>query len=79
MVDELESVSAEAGVSAMPTYMVYSWGRVIDQCVGAGKERLEALAKKYNALPNPPQPKYETVVESVDRSGDERLVVVRVQ
>lgn len=47
-VDELEDVSGEAGVSAMPTFMVYQNGKVVDQLVGASKEKLEALVKKYN-------------------------------
>jgi len=47
-VDELEDVSAEAGVSAMPSFFVYKNGAVVDQLVGASKDKLEALCAKYN-------------------------------
>lgn len=46
-VDELEDVSSEAGVSAMPSFYVYKEGKVVEQFVGANKEKLEALVKKY--------------------------------
>lgn len=77
-VDQLESVSSEAGVSAMPTYMIYSWGRVIDQLVGGNETKFEAFVKKYDGLPIPPQPKYETVLDYVDRSDDKHFTRVRV-
>ena len=47
-VDELEDVASEANISAMPTFLVYKDGKVIDQMVGASKEKLEQLVKKYN-------------------------------
>ena len=47
-VDELEDVSGEAGVSAMPSFFVYKDGAIIDQMVGASKDKLEALCVKYN-------------------------------
>ena len=46
-VDELEDVTAEAGVSAMPSFFVYKDGAVVDQMVGASKEKLEAMVKKF--------------------------------
>jgi len=46
-VDELEEISAEAGVSAMPSFYIYKNGQVADQLVGASKEKLEELVKKY--------------------------------
>lgn len=47
-VDELEDVTSEAGVSAMPSFYVYKDGKVVDQIVGASKEKLEALVQKYS-------------------------------
>lgn len=46
-VDELEDASSKAGVSAMPSFFVYKDGQIVDQLVGASKEKLEALVKKY--------------------------------
>jgi thioredoxin 1 len=47
-VDELEDVAAEAGVSAMPTFMIFKGGKKIEEIVGANKEKLADLCKKYN-------------------------------
>ena len=47
-VDELDDVSAEAGVSAMPSFFVYKNGQKVDELVGASKEKLQALIAKYN-------------------------------
>ena len=41
-------VSSNAGVSAMPSFFVYKEGKVVDQLIGASKEKLEALVKNYN-------------------------------
>ncbi len=78
-VDELEDISAEAGVSAMPTYMIYSWGKVIDQLVGGSEVKFEALVKKYDGIPIPPNPQseYVTVLDYVDRSDDKHYKQVR--
>jgi thioredoxin 1 len=46
-VDELDSVSSSAGVSAMPSFYVYRDGSVVDKMVGASKDKLEELVKKY--------------------------------
>ena len=46
-VDELDDVASEAGVSAMPSFYVYKNGKVVDQMVGASKEKLEQLCEKY--------------------------------
>ena len=46
-VDELESVAQEAGVSAMPTFMIYKDGKNVDSLVGASKEKLESLVQKF--------------------------------
>mmetsp|Transcript_40463 Transcript_40463/g.67795 ORF Transcript_40463/g.67795 Transcript_40463/m.67795 type:complete len:104 (+) Transcript_40463:143-454(+) len=47
-VDELDSVAASCGVSAMPTFQVWKGGEKVDEMVGASKEKLEALVVKYN-------------------------------
>jgi Thioredoxin len=44
-----QSVAAEAGVSAMPTFQVYVDGKKVEELVGAAKEKLEGLVKKYAA------------------------------
>ena len=46
-VDELDEVTEKAGVSAMPSFFVYKNGAVVDQLVGASKEKLEAMVKKH--------------------------------
>lgn len=46
-VDEVDQAAAEAGVTAMPSFFVYKEGKVVDQMVGASKEKLEELVKKY--------------------------------
>ena len=53
-VDELEDVASDSGVSAMPTYMAFSRGRVVDQLVGGSDVKLEAFVKKYDRVPLPP-------------------------
>merc|ERR1712032_506868 len=47
-VDELEDVAAECGISAMPTFQVWSNGAKIDELVGASADKLEELIKKHN-------------------------------
>ena len=46
-VDELEEVSAKAGIEAMPSFFVYKNGIKVDELVGASSEKLEKLIKKY--------------------------------
>lgn len=46
-VDELEDVTSEAGVSAMPSFYVYKDGEVAEKLVGASKDKLEDLVKKF--------------------------------
>ena len=46
-VDELEEISSEAGISAMPSFYIYKNGQIVDKLVGASKEKLEELIKKY--------------------------------
>jgi len=45
-VDELEEVSSEIGVSAMPSFFVLQDGKTVDSLVGASKEKLLALIEK---------------------------------
>lgn len=77
-VDSLEEIASEAGVSAMPTYMIYVWGNVVDQLVGASEGKLEAMVKKYQGMPVPVKPEYETVIAYYDRSDDPHYVTRRI-
>ncbi len=47
-IDELDDISAEAGVSAMPSFFVYKNSAVVDQLFGANRMKLEDLCAKYN-------------------------------
>lgn len=46
-VDELSDVAGNAGVRAMPTFKIYVNGSQVDELVGASKDKLEELIKKY--------------------------------
>ncbi|XP_030527028.1 thioredoxin H-type 2-like [Rhodamnia argentea] len=46
-VDELQSVSVEWEVEAMPTFLLLKEGQVVDKVVGAHKEKLEPLIAKH--------------------------------
>lgn len=46
-VDELDGVAAKNDVSAMPTFMVFKDGKKTEELIGANKEKLEELIKKY--------------------------------
>ena len=48
-VDELDDLAVEFGVSAMPTFMVFKNGEMVEQMVGASKEKLTELVEKYKA------------------------------
>ena len=45
-VDELEDVSAEQGVSAMPTFMMYKDGKKVSELVGASEAKLREFVSK---------------------------------
>jgi thiol-disulfide isomerase/thioredoxin len=49
-VDELEDLAAECGISAMPTFHVYSNGVKVAEMTGADKDKLLALCKDANEL-----------------------------
>ncbi|KAL0360641.1 UNVERIFIED_CONTAM: Thioredoxin H-type 1 [Sesamum radiatum] len=49
-VDELKSVSQEYGVEAMPTFLFFKEGKVVDKIVGARKEELQEKITKHGAL-----------------------------
>lgn len=49
-VDDLEDVAAECGISAMPTFHLYSNGVKVQELTGADKGKLEALAKTANEM-----------------------------
>eukprot|EP00884_Botryococcus_braunii_P020849 jgi/Botrbrau1/7448/Bobra.0083s0019.1 len=49
-VDCLSAVAVRAEISAMPTFQVYQDGAMVEQLVGASKERLGSLVLKYAVL-----------------------------
>ena len=49
-VDELDDVAASCGISAMPTFQLYSNGVMVKEMCGADKAKLEALANEANEL-----------------------------
>jgi len=46
-VDEMDSLSQQCGISAMPTFQFYKGGTKIDEMRGANKDLLEASIKKH--------------------------------
>ncbi|DBA87995.1 hypothetical protein WJX77_008883 [Trebouxia sp. C0004] len=46
-VDAVEAVAQECGISAMPTFQVWKNNQKVDELVGASKDKLQALVKKY--------------------------------
>lgn len=49
-VDELEDVAGECGISAMPTFQVYSNGVKVSEMTGADPAKLAALVKDASEL-----------------------------
>ncbi|CAN8292365.1 unnamed protein product [Cochlearia groenlandica] len=49
-VDELQSVSQEFGVEAMPTFVFIKDGNVVEKMVGAKKEDLHAIIAKHTGV-----------------------------
>jgi|TARA_B100001113_G_C20981918_1_gene566472 thioredoxin 1 len=49
-VDELDDVAAACGISAMPTFQLYSNGVMVKEMCGADRAKLEALANEANDL-----------------------------
>ncbi|KAL6295641.1 hypothetical protein ACE6H2_003783 [Prunus campanulata] len=48
-VDELKTVSEEWGVEAMPTFLFFKEGKIVDKVVGAKKEELQNKVAKHAA------------------------------
>ena len=48
-VDELQEVSENAEVMAMPTFQVYKKGEKVDTTTGANEAKLEAMVTKHAA------------------------------
>ncbi|TKY75194.1 Thioredoxin H-type [Spatholobus suberectus] len=46
-VDELETVSREWGIEAMPTFLFLKEGKLVDKVVGAKKEELQLTISKH--------------------------------
>ncbi|TPX56910.1 hypothetical protein PhCBS80983_g04204 [Powellomyces hirtus] len=46
-VDEVPDVAEQAGVSSMPTFLIYKNGEKIAEVVGANPTKLETEIKKY--------------------------------
>ncbi|XP_030446678.1 thioredoxin H-type-like [Syzygium oleosum] len=46
-VDELQSVSVQYEVEAMPTFLLFKEGQVVDKLVGARKDELQELVAKH--------------------------------
>ncbi|WVZ05814.1 hypothetical protein V8G54_019160 [Vigna mungo] len=49
-VDELSDVAGEFQVQAMPTFVLFKGGKIIDRVVGAKKDELEKKVEKHRAL-----------------------------
>ena len=49
-VDELDDVAAACGISAMPTFQLYSNGVMVKEMCGADRAKLEALANEANDM-----------------------------
>ncbi|XP_052087684.1 thioredoxin-like isoform X2 [Mytilus californianus] len=45
-VDEVEDVSSECGITAMPTFQCYRGGQKIDELVGANEDKLREMIEK---------------------------------
>ncbi|KAG8940847.1 hypothetical protein FRC04_004998 [Tulasnella sp. 424] len=46
-VDDQEAISEEAGITAMPTFIAFKAGKMLDELVGAVPQQLEALIAKH--------------------------------
>ena len=48
--DDLDDVAAECGISAMPTFQLYSNGVKVSELTGADKTKLEELCKSADEM-----------------------------
>ena len=48
-VDEVASVTARCGITAMPTFHVYKNGQKVGEVVGANEDALRSLVEKHAA------------------------------
>eukprot|EP00898_Chlorokybus_atmophyticus_P003761 jgi/Chlat1/4386/Chrsp29S00353 len=46
-VDQLADVAEACSINAMPTFQVFKNGEMVDEQVGASKEKLQKLVEKY--------------------------------
>ena len=49
-VDDLDDVAAECGISAMPTFQLYSNGVKVQEMTGADNDKLAAMAAAANDM-----------------------------
>jgi len=48
-VDELKRIARSCGVSSMPTFQLYSNGKMVDQTIGFSRANIEAMLRKHSA------------------------------
>ncbi|KAF7298087.1 Thioredoxin h [Mycena chlorophos] len=69
-VDEQKAIAAKYQISAMPTFLAFKSGKVVDMLRGADPYGLAALVSK-NSGPNPPVPPLPEAAEAEKVAGNE--------